>query len=335
MLVRATRLGSLCMMVALAACDKKDAAGGTEAGAPSPVTSTTASATAYPSIPSGMFTSMPHPIAQPPAAVVKCRVMAQEGKATLANPSHRSGGTSLEAGDAGPGASAVDAGAQAVHVTDVLPDGAWIDLAEGAKVGIKVARSGRELSFVGPGRVRVCVGDDADTWLVRGRLDAGAFGGEPAGAELWVGTPMGSVRYPSTRFTLSVDKDLAIALETGTVWFFDRQDSKPAARTGLDPEGFLRVSTTFKTDASSATAAELVRQCETLAGKAATLAQRIRTTDGGIGALAAEHVASRRTARAACLWASTRFAAEKPAAQAQLHDLQRVLAEADGKWRTP
>lgn len=321
--VRSIRLGTLCMWVALAACDKKDVASGTEGGAASPVVASgSAPATAYPSIPSGVFTTMPHPIAQPPAAVVKCRVMAQEGKATLAN---------VDAADAG----ASDAGPRAVHITDVLPDGAWIDLAEGSKVGIKVARSGRELSFVGPGRVRVCVGDDADTWLVRGRLDAGAFGGEPAGAELWVGTPMGSVRYPSTRFALTVDKDLSITLETGTVWFFDRLDSKPAARTNLDPEGFFRVSTTFKTDASSASAAELVRQCDALAGKAAGLAQRIRTTDGGIGALAAEHVASRRTARAACLWASTRLAAEKPAAQAQMRDLLRVLADADGKWRTP
>ncbi len=327
MRARSTLILSLGLLGAFVGCDKKDAATGAEGGGPSPVASTSASATAYPSIPGsipgGMFTSMPHPIAQPPVAVVKCRVMAQEGNATIA--------TFDASADAGAG----DAGPRAVHITDVLPDGAWIDLAEGSKVGIKVARSGRELSFVGPGRVRVCVGDDADTWLVRGRLDAGAFGGEPAGAELWVGTPMGAVRYPSTRFTLAVDKDLSISLETGTVWFFDRLDAKPAARSSLDPEGFLRVSTTFKTDASSASAPELVRQCDALAGKAAALAERIRTTDGGIGALAAEHVASRRTARAACLWAGTRLAAEKPTARAQMRDLLRVLADADGKWRTP
>lgn len=320
---RSARLGSLCMVVALVACDKKEAPTAAERDSSAPQASASSQATAYPSIPSGMFTTMPHPIAQPPLAVVKCRVMAQEGKATL------------EDADASVDAGAGDAGARAVHVTDVLPDGAWLDLAEGAKVGIKVARSGRELSFVGPGRVRVCVGDDADTWLVRGRLDAGAFGGEAAGAELWVGTPMGSVRYPSTRFTLTVDKQLSVTLETGTVWFFDRLETKPTARPNLDPEGFLRVSTTFKTDAPSTSTAELVRQCDTLAGKAAALAQRIRTTDGGIGALAAEHVSSRRTARAACLWANARFAGEKPAAQAQMRELSRALADADGKWRTP
>ncbi len=320
---RSTLLLSFGVLASLIACDKKEAASAPEGGPPESLAS--APATAYPSIPSGMFTSMPHPIAQPPVALVKCRVMAQEGTATLANT------------EASPdaGVAPADAGSRGVHVTDVLPDGAWIDLAEGSKVGIKIARSGRELSFSGPGRVRVCVGDDADTWLVRGRLDAGAFGGEPAGAELWVGTPMGAVRYPSTRFTLAVDKELSISLETGTVWFFDRRSSKPGARPQLDPEGFLRVSTTFKTDAPSASAAELVQQCDALASKAEALAQRIRTTDGGIGALAAEHVASRRTARAACLWASTRLAADKPTPRAQPRDLLRVLADADGKWRTP
>jgi hypothetical protein len=98
---------------------------------------------------------------------------------------------------------ALDASAPAVlHPSDVAQG--WMSLAGGDSVTITLPRTGRELAFVGPALVQPCVGTD-EAWLARGTFQGSRGSGESPGAEEWVVTPFGVVRYGAAILEVAVD----------------------------------------------------------------------------------------------------------------------------------
>ncbi len=72
---------------------------------------------------------------------------------------------------------------------------AWIDMESDGKLTIRSGRSSRETTFSGPGRLRACVGRDEEMWLLQGKAESTSSAGERPGAEQWVVTAAGVIRY--------------------------------------------------------------------------------------------------------------------------------------------
>ena len=86
-----------------------------------------------------------------------------------------------------------DAGALALQ--SEIPDQTWLSLGPDARLVAKDPRTTRETAFVGPARVRSCVAHREESWLAAGRFESAIGAGETPGAEEWVVTPLGVVRY--------------------------------------------------------------------------------------------------------------------------------------------
>ncbi len=75
------------------------------------------------------------------------------------------------------------------------PADGWVTLPTPADtLTVTLPRTGRELTFLGPSSFSPCVGTD-EAWLARGRFQGARGMGEAPGAEQWVVTPFGVVRY--------------------------------------------------------------------------------------------------------------------------------------------
>jgi hypothetical protein len=80
----------------------------------------------------------------------------------------------------------------------------WLDLPAGAHLVAKHPRTAREATFRGPGRVKVCVALEDESWVASGGFNGAAASSVVApGSEEWVVTPFGVVR--SATASLSVD----------------------------------------------------------------------------------------------------------------------------------
>lgn len=109
-----------------------------------------------------------------------CRAMAVQGSPTIA----------------------VDGGVKPLAASD-FADG-WVTLAKGERLTVSLPRTGRELAFVGPAVVEPCVGTD-EAWVLRGVFEGSRGSGESPGAEQWVVTPFGVVRYGGAILEVAVD----------------------------------------------------------------------------------------------------------------------------------
>jgi hypothetical protein len=81
----------------------------------------------------------------------------------------------------------------------------WVTLAAADTLTVTLPRTTRELAFPGPGVLEPCIGSD-EAWLLRGRFQGTPGAGESPGAEQWVVTPFGVVRYGSAIIEVSVDE---------------------------------------------------------------------------------------------------------------------------------
>jgi hypothetical protein len=110
---------------------------------------------------------------------------------------------------------AVDGGARPLAMNE--PADGWVTLpASTDTLTVTLPRTGRELAFLGPARVEPCVGTD-EAWLVRGRFQGSRGSGEAPGAEQWVVTPFGTVRYGAAILEVVVEgTTLTASLKGGT-----------------------------------------------------------------------------------------------------------------------
>jgi hypothetical protein len=98
---------------------------------------------------------------------------------------------------------AVDGGASKPLAMNDFADG-WVTLGAADTLTVTLPRTGRELAFLGPALLEPCVGTD-EASLLRGRFQGSRGSGESPGAEQWIVTPYGVVRYGAAILEMTVD----------------------------------------------------------------------------------------------------------------------------------
>ncbi len=270
----------------LGACHGKSGADG---GALVSTTAATSGATVTSAL------TAPHPTGSAsPKGTSLCRAIAVSG------PMHRVG--SLTA--------AADAGALS---SGELAGDDWIDLGPNSKLSIKNGKTSREAIFEGSGSVRVCVGGEEEMWLPLGAFSSVSGSGEAPGAEQWIITPHGIVRYDAARVRVTAGVAWTdVTLDSGSAWVFPidaayRKDaaSKDAGREGVPvpkgEDGWVSAppGQTLALFARRSTS-QIVTDCEAAAKAAHELAVAIASNDASLAEAAPKHVRARQKAHAIC-----------------------------------
>jgi hypothetical protein len=199
-----------------------------------------------------------------------------------------------------------------------VPDG-WIAIAADSRMVAKDPRTTRETTFIGPARVRACVDHREESWVGSGRFESSVGAGETPGAEEWVVTPFGVVRYMAAKLAVEVGTDASVQVGSGAafLWLPDDVEVKgPDAGPPADDDGWGRMAEgslklTKRGPADAIVRARTaVERCETLTRRSKDLAAELYAgtvgrepaQDAGSspGSEAKEQVRTRRLARAAC-----------------------------------
>jgi hypothetical protein len=235
----------------------------------------------------------------------RCRVMSVSGAAERA-------GAPLRAGDT---------------LDRQLP----VELGPAATLHLVHTASARQWTLAGPARLFACERGAEEIVLARGTLRTESGSGVRPGAEVWVGTPFGSVRYSDARAELRVTPEaLSVRVSSGSVWF-SALGGEAAAERELQGG-----TTTFPARphrlASDAATARCERAARTAEALATTLLSPSREP---LGARAREHVRARQRAHATCVSAlATLLAADAGAVQDEPTQAgYSALARYDRQWR--
>lgn len=275
--------------------------------APSPAPSTTASVGPVDGSALVRPTIRPHAV---PQHLLACRVVTLDGDAHIETPG-------------------ADGATTPLLRQELAPPEDWIDLAAGSRVVARDPRTTRETTFRGPARVRVCAGFTEESWLASGSFQSSLGAGESPGAEEWVVTPSGVVRYTAADVSVEVTPHGAEATLSSGVAFAWATDSGDAG-TALE-EGWRRLPP-GKTHLAAAdvSVSAAVARCAGLAASAHSLAAEVMAPGGAAdGATITRQVTTRRVARAACAVATMRVSALP---QAEAAPLLRPVADANSAW---
>jgi hypothetical protein len=250
--------------------------------------------------------------------------------------------------------AAGDAGA-ALAQQGEIPSGVWLSLAGDARLVAKDPRTTRETAFVGPARVQPCVAHREESWVGSGHFDSAIGAGETPGAEEWVVTPIGVVRYMSAKLAVIVrPKDVAVSVGSGVAFLWLDEgvragagaggragvDSGVGAGPAIDDDGWLRMAegtvtlsgAAVRTPAEAARAA--VEECATLSGRSKDLAAALLSGSAAAdGSAAKEQMRTRRLARAACAVAALRVDTLPPSAPRG--EMSARLEGASAAWAPP
>ena len=243
---------------------------------------------------------------------------------------------------------------------DLVPEGRIIVLEAEGELTVHSTVSTREITLVGPAAAETCPGGEEAVRLARGKVTAFPGSGVRPGAEVWIATPLGVVRFNDAKLAIDVPDDAAARLEvaviTGQAMFVPVAGIVAPALTagraapGGDPKGTtasgltggepiaLAPGTTFTArrpeGAISRWGADLVAACVRDATAAHEAGERVVAPgDAGremLADLASAHVKARQRARSACeaAWAVGPLAPGLLDA-ARLSDLER----ADATWK--
>ncbi len=244
-------------------------------------------------------------------------------------------------------------GPQPPHTPGVSTGTDWLDLAAGLVSTAKDPKTGRETTFVGPGKARACVDYELEAWVApppKGdvRFTSVIGGGEAPGSEQWIMTPLAAVRYASARMEIRASGDrVQINVGVGSAYVWTEQKEREKRDAGaFDPRandagvegGWVRVdqgatvTLTLSSAASlDAAAQSAVDRCTALANEARAIAREFGAPDAALGDLAVRHVVARRVARAACGIARVR--AESLAPSDKSTALASAALAADATWR--
>jgi hypothetical protein len=232
-----------------------------------------------------------------------------------------------------------------------IPNDAWLVLAAKARVVAKDPRTTRETTFFGPARVQACVAYREESWIAQGTFESAPGAGEAPGAEEWVATPHGVLRYVAAKLRARVvPRETTVSLGGGAAFFWAaddvqtvRSDSPDAgARPDIAPndepwqrlsEGTLRV--VMGTTSTPADAARLsVEACSLVAERSEDLARALlsgeRAGASDLGRTIADQITARRIARASCAVAGLRIGALS--APDTRTALSRMLERANARW---
>ena len=213
-------------------------------------------------------------------------------------------------------------------------DGAgFIDLGPAARIVVKHARSGRELTLEGPARAELCSNGEEQVLLASGRFKATIGAGARPGAEVWVATPAGLIRYGDADLNVQADgKKVVLSVVSGDAWVEPARGSTLKGADHVVAKGAASLSR-----GAASTVASLVSHCEGTAEAAASAAHKVLSGPdagadaGSLGDRAAAQVHARRAARAACASAGAALGQLKD--QAEQTSLLARLDRADRLWR--
>lgn len=202
--------------------------------------------------------------------------------------------------------------------------GGPVELAAGARLHFVHVTSARAWSLEGPARLAACEGGAEEIVLARGTLRAEPGSGVRPGAEVWVGTPFGALRYADAGASIHVgERQLSARVATGRVWFTPLGGDSPDERP-------IATSATFSAAPYRLSGASAIARCSHDASAAEERARSLLTpSTRPLGERAAEHVRARQRARASCVSArAVALAApgSDPSAGAE-------LARYDALWR--
>jgi hypothetical protein len=234
-----------------------------------------------------------------------------------------------------------DAGVTPLLLQGLVPTEAWFDLAAGARLVAKDAKTTRETTFRGPGRARACVAYSEESWITAGVFESSVGAGETPGAEEWVVTPLGVVRYGAAKLQVEVHpKDAKVTALGGVAYAWLPDDTHAKMGDGGAPphtdDGWLRVedgvlgvaaATPVPAPLDGARAA--VTRCEAMAKAAHDLTSTVMAGGADAGVVN-QQVTARRLARAACATATLRVNG-LPASDAT-GALTKSLADANAAW---
>jgi hypothetical protein len=292
----------------------------------------------------------PPPPAPPPRPRVElrapCRAIAVDGDTHLEGPGTR------------PDAAAPMA------VQDRIPADAWIALGAKGRLVVRDPRTARETTAAGPGRVRMCVDSQEESWLAGDTVsfESSPGSGEAPGSEEWVVTELGVVRYSAARLGVQARAGaISLTVTDGVAFVWPAQDatfSLPppakdrdavAAPPVSEADGWERVAGPARMtlsvrprvhrDPAARSAAGALAQCTQLANRTRELAAALLAPpsagdparpDASLVADPVEQVRTRRLARAACAVARLR-AAETTDDTAG--GFERALKQAESAWR--
>jgi hypothetical protein len=231
---------------------------------------------------------------------------------------------------------AVRSGAN-VRVGDKWNDREPVELGEGAALRLMHTVSTRQWTLAGPARLVACADGGEELVLARGTLRTEPAAGVRPGAEVWVGTPFGSVRYADARAEVAVGATaLDVRVSLGTLWFAPLGDQASARGESPKERPLTEAMLSFAARSYRASPERAIARC----GEAATLARAraqtlLAASAEPLGTRAAEHVRARQRARSACSSAFAALLAEDTDPAADGHHQARFaeLGRYDVMWR--
>lgn len=207
----------------------------------------------------------------------------------------------------------------------------FIALGAGASMTAKDGKTSREITFNGPGAARVCLGGREEEWLLDGELTSSPGAGETPGAEVWVMTLHGVVRYGGGHVRVTASRtSTAIRAQLGAAVY--PVPARPGMDAGAaDADGWIHLSTDANLELSGPVdVRSLLAACSKQAGIARDLAEAMVRGDAGpLGDAASQHVVERRKARALCGMAALGAATAAPFSQSDVD----LASAADETWR--
>jgi hypothetical protein len=224
-------------------------------------------------------------------------------------------------------AMSIDAGRSLARGDLVAGD--TVSLSEGAELVVKSTASGRELALRGPSLAQVCPEGEEEI-----RLSWGTFRGFPGagvrpGAEVWIATPFGVVRFNDADLEVAVTPPLAariaVKVVSGTAVF----SPISGARDGGAGEATLSNAAPFSAERSALPVSESARQgvavCASRADRAQEMARAMLSIDAGtLGERAARVVEARRLTRVSCGSARALAALDAANESSLLQDIDQI-----------
>ncbi|HKQ69956.1 MAG TPA: hypothetical protein VJT73_11485 [Polyangiaceae bacterium] len=227
---------------------------------------------------------------------------------------------------------------------ELLPPRATVELAPGAELTIRSTVSTREFGVSGPASFEACAGGEEAIRLALGKVTGFPGMGVRPGAEVWVATPLGVVRFNDSKIDIEVRVgSLTVASASGRASFMPLLGVRldPASSdAGVLDEVFVLAGSKLVADRLPTPIpkllADLVGMCATQAALAEDAGKKVaslaRPDGGNFGDLAFAHVRARQRARAACEGARAALSLKPGALDSAL---VAQLGEAEETWKRP
>jgi hypothetical protein len=187
-------------------------------------------------------------------------------------------------------------GDEPVRAGDMWNDRVAVELGHPATVRLMHTSSTRQWTLTGPARFVACDGGAEEIVLASGALRTEPGAGVRPGAEVWIGTPFGSLRYADARAELEVTPAaLELRVASGPIWFAPLGGDSPKERRVSGP------TATFAARSYRLTAGLAIARCQRSATQAGERADALLSASSEpLGTRAADHVRARQQARGTC-----------------------------------